>query len=235
MTRLQARTRVRTHINEVDTQTKWTDIELNDYIGQAADDVHRRVARVAPEQLSSTISTWTWPADTEYQDITGTNKLTVAGSDFVRVLKVKFSTASGTFGSSNVPTTIPFVGVDELPTLYGGGTYYTGASYHCAISGVNLYIAPYATTTLYLQIQWIAPLVAMTADSDNLLGGKLPNTHKIICIKAALMALTKTREKNAQLDAEEEKAEAEFEDEFSSDRTSGPTFMSDPYGATWRQ
>lgn len=229
MTRLQARTRVRYHINEVDTQTKWADDELNSYLDQANDDTHRRVARVAPEHLATTVSAWPWPADTEFQDITGANKLTAGGSEFVRITKVKYSVSSGTFGSSNIPTTIPFVGPDELPTLYAAG------SYHCAMSGPNLYIAPYATSLLYLQVQWIALLAAMAQDTDNLLGGKLLHTHKLICIKAALMALAKQREKNAQLDAEEAKAEAEFEDEFSSDRTSGPTFMADPYGASWRE
>jgi hypothetical protein len=186
---------------------------------QANRDVYKAILQHCPEYVETAVS-FAYPADTEsITFISGS----YVGADPYKWVSVERTPSSGSVSSSNVPTPIRPVSLQERltkvnldPNVYG---------YYYTVSGDKLYITPTPTQAINLKIHYIPQCTGMTVGTDVVLAGLAEPFGDAVAYRLAVL-LDAKQGKQGRNSPRELWAEA-LEDisTSGSSRTLGPRFI----------
>ena len=196
MTGAEAITMARTLIDEPDTASLKSSQAVT-LLNAANTEVHRRICSVNPSYFLVR-STITYPANTEYIDLSSVSYL---NASVFKLLGVEATASAGGVSPSNLPVQITpmnfsdrarFLSESAQSAYWGNGGY----PKHYSLMGANtMYLAPIPTSALNLTIYYVPQLTALTTGtlSSEVLGGLADEFHDCVAYCLAHLANAKGR------------------------------------------
>jgi len=191
---------------------------LNLLSDEANRQVYRLVCDSSPEYFE-TVSSFSWPANTESLDVTGASYLV---AEPYKILTIEETPRSGAVSQSNLPITWKQMRLSERSTYLQDATRVYGR--HYCLQGTSMYVAPIPAAAAYVKVHWIAQLAALSGDSTEVLGGLCEPFGAAVAYCLANMLNSKQEGQNPIVANLWAQAQKDIEKQASK-RAVGPTYV----------